>query len=100
MLQRHTNTVSLRHWYNGRLTRYQHWAWRQAHDFFCHAAQEYVLQPSTAMGAHDNEIHLFGLGRFDNFVKRHPVDHGNFPFEPSRGDTSETVVHALRDLCF
>src|SRR5215831_15839481 len=100
VLQRRTNTLPLRHWHSSRLTCYQHRAWCQAHDFFCHTSQEDVLESSSAMGAHDNEIHLLGLSRLNNFMKRYPVDHGNFPFEPSRGDPLKAAIHTFHNLGF
>src|SRR6266851_7512639 len=75
-----TTSPPSRHWHDGRLTCYEHRTWCQAHDFFCHAAQEDVLESGPTVCTHDNEIHPLCLGRLENFVKRHPVHHDNVPF--------------------
>jgi len=83
-----------------RLARDEHWTWCQTYDFFCHAAQEHVLEACTAVGAHDDKIHQLRLRRFEYFVKRHPVHNDNCHFQSSRSDTRAIGFHALHDLCF
>ena len=51
------------------------------HDFFCHAAQEHVLQSGTVR-AHDNEIHLLVLGGPENFWNGTPWTTTTSPSSP------------------
>ena len=90
----------LRDRHHRRLTHDQYRAGRQVYDFFCHAAQEHVVQSRTAMRPHHNEIDLLYPGRLENFLERHAVDHGHIPCQSSRSDTLQISLHAVRDLCF
>ena len=71
----------------------QYWTEGQTHHLFGDTTQEYVLQPSTAACAHDNEVNIVLLSDAHNRFRWLPASDFHFP------GTLEGLWHEVVELC-